>query len=156
MFDYLSLLQLFVGYPTRYAIPTYGDLLPLPKPDSGLNELVPVWDSSIQCLLDDQAAGGRYLADILGKLTGTKIDKVVAKVCVAGWEDDPCTGLLISLFRTKTHKGTLLYLMNEELALAIADWLRDATQARWVVAVQPFKNIRVRSNADKETDNAHA
>ncbi len=156
MFDYLSLLQLFVGYPTRYAISAYGDSLPLPKPDSSLNELMPVWDSSIQCLLDDQAAGGRYLADNLGKLTGTRIDKVVAEVCVAGWEDDPCKGLLISLFRTKTNKGTLLYLMNEDLALAIADWLREATHARWVVAVQPFKNIRVRSDAVRETRDAHA
>lgn len=147
MIHYIAELQLFVGYPKRCAIESFGSELPQLPADASLNELAPIWMTSVQCLLDDQRTGGRVLANILGEPSEETIEKVVGEVRFAGWGGDPCVALVISLFYTHTEHGTLMTKMTPELALRIADWVRERTAADWVVAVQPYKSIKVKSTA---------
>ena len=150
MLTMIAELQFFVGYPKTFAVPAYGIDLPILPTDASFNEQVPIWESSLECLLTDQRSGQRFFANALSNMAGEEIEKLVAQVCFGGWMGDPCVVLAIDLFHTHTNHCTFMYLMTPDLALKIAEWLRAQTAADWVVAAQPFKHIQVRAAPVKD------
>ena len=142
--DYIFELLLYVGYPKRYAIPSFGDALPQLPPDASLNDQVPIWMASIQCLIDEQTT----FAAGISKATGLEVRKVVAQVRFAGWKDDACVALVIHLWHTNSKAGKLMPRFTAEMALRMCEWLRVATDADWVVAQNAGHKIQVESRGD--------
>lgn len=139
----MSALQFHVVNPKRYAVPSYGKELPPFDPSDSLDNIVPIWNKSLQCLLDDDRNGGRVLADALGRAWGTHVKYLDGAIAFGGWKGDACPVLMVYLHRVAVGEASAMSLINPENARELGRWLLDATQADCVTVSNMYKQFRV-------------
>jgi len=148
----LGALQFHVVNPKRYAIPSYGGKLPAIGSDSSLDDQVPIWNASLQCLIDDARNGGRVLADAMGKAWGARVEHLGCDIGFGGWKGSVCPIFIIYMHRTILRDGGAMGGLNRGTARALAMWLCEQVDADYVVASNYHKGFAVEVSAPRGTE----